>query len=262
VARLVVETAEGIALSFEIAGAGSRCAAAVIDLLLWASGLLAATMLIGIASSIDPTGISQFVSGLLIGGAVLSLVAYHTLIPVAWDGRTPGKMALGIRVRDLQGRPATFAQQFLRAMFLPLEIALLVPVPIGVVIMAATLRSQRLGDLVASTIVVRDAAGAVPTDPYARTTWAELKSRRLGLSPALAARLDGEDLRFLRSLVSRPQLHTDARRRLFTRAARHYARVLGVELRTPNDPKVAHEVLRELYLFLREQSRFLGEPEA
>ena len=70
-------------------------------------------------------------------------------------GRTPGKNALGIRVVGRNGEPIDFVTSAVRNMlriidFLPLFYL------VGSIAIVATQHDQRLGDLAAGTLVVRE----------------------------------------------------------------------------------------------------------
>lgn len=244
---LVVATSEGVYLRRDIAGAGSRLAAALIDAAILIGVYLVTLLVIALASQGDATGLSRFLVGVLIGGALLAAVAYQALWPMLWAGRTPGKAAVGLRIVSADGYPGTPLQLVLRALVWPLDLFPMVPAPIGLVSIAATARHQRLGDLVAGTMVVRADAAASTVEPWPGETWTGLAEKRLPLTPGMAARLAPHDVAYLRDLITRPGLDGEARRRLFVRSAMHYAERLG--LGAFDDARV---VLREVYLFARE----------
>ena len=262
VAVWITHTTEGIGLRQELAGAGSRMLAALIDLVLLVATLLAALLVLALATSLDPFGAGEFVLGLLLGGWLLLLVAYFTLFELLWQGQTPGKRVLGIAVRNLDGGPASALQLVLRNVFLPVDLFLDLPLPIGFVLIAALPLAQRLGDLAAGTLVVHLARGGRTREPepWPDERWSRLERRVLPLTPALAARFTRADQAFLRRLLARAEpvtsteLEFQARRRLYVESARRFAARVGVE--RFEDARV---VLRELYLFLREMRS--GEPE-
>src|SRR4029078_12520472 len=97
--------------------------------------------------SFDPSGVSGFVAGLVVGGGVLAILAYHVLYHAFWEGQTPGKRALGIRVLSAAGHPATLMKLVMRALLWPIDVLLTVPLPVGMIVIAATPKHQRLGDL-------------------------------------------------------------------------------------------------------------------
>ncbi len=257
VAVWITHTTEGIGLRQELAGAGSRMLAALIDLSLLLLMLFAALLALMLGTSLDPLGAGDFVLGLVVGGWLLLLVGYFTFFELAWNGQTPGKRALGLAVRSLDGGPASALQSLLRNAFVPIDLFLDVPLPLGFLLVAALPLSQRLGDLAAGTMVVRLARGgrAFEPEPWPDERWSKLERRVLPLAPALAARFTRADQAFLRRLLARAEplsstdLEFQARRRLYLASAREMCARIGVE--RFDDARV---VLRELYLFLRETS--------
>jgi uncharacterized RDD family membrane protein YckC len=244
---LLVATTEGVPLRLDLAGAGSRWLAALFDFAILSILYLAVIIALLVPVSFDPTGLSGFVVGLLLGGIALVVLGYHVFFHVFLGGQTPGKRVLGIRVASADGHPATSLQIVLRALLMPIDALLTVPVPIGLVAIVATEKHQRLGDLVAGTLVVRIADGRAAPEPYPGQTWSGLARKTLSLSPGTAAHLAPEDRELLRDLLTRTELTDRARRALFVSAARAYGARLGL-----GPFEDAREVVRELYLFARE----------
>jgi len=151
-----VETPEHVDVHFELAGVGSRMAAALLDLfLLWVSmiGLLI------IYSWLD------FLRGLAGGWATALIVlllfllfwGYFTLFEALNTGRTPGKQALGIRVVMDTGRPVTAGAAVVRNLVRLLDCYFpFLPFVPALVMMFVNRSNKRLGDMAAGTIVVRD----------------------------------------------------------------------------------------------------------
>lgn len=247
---LTVETTEGVGIPLEVAGAGARALAALVDLFLCTCATIVVTTASLIAASGDPTGLSQFAAGFVLGGGLLCWVAYHALFLALWDGRTPGKALLGLRVRDAQGHPPRRSQILLRSLFLLVEI-LPLPIPIGFAILATSARRQRLGDVVADTLVLRDPRPSASAERAGRTErgasgaesrWASV------LTPAIAARFGPADRELLRAFLARQGLEPDARRRVTSAVAGHCAARLGLAL--PRGEGATLELLEELYLYL------------
>lgn len=247
---LVLTTPEGLEIERNLAGPGSRFGAALLDALLVIVLILLILLSVAIASTIDPTGLSDFVLGVLVGGSLLLLIGYQLVFGLLRNGQTPGKAVFGLRVVSADGWPAAPTQHVLRSLLWPLDVLLPVPMPFGLLGLVAILlteRRQRLGDLVAGTIVVREGAQPTPAEPFPRERWSRAGPRALPLRAGLAARLGEDDFVFLRELLAREGLESGERRRLFVQAARHYSELL--ELGPFDDARV---VLKELYLFLRE----------
>jgi uncharacterized RDD family membrane protein YckC len=200
--RLEVETADHVVLRYDLAGAGTRGSAALLDAflsLLMVAGLSIGAVLIG--ARLPPSLSIQLagVAGFLI---LVSWVAYFVLLEWLWNGQTIGKRKAGLRVIGADGEPARFTAVLIRNLvrlidFLPAWYAL------GLVMIFVTPRSQRLGDLAAGTYVVRA--------PKPRLDWLSLRTLEPSLSASSAAatrdagsvRISGESQRLVREFVAR-----------------------------------------------------------
>jgi uncharacterized RDD family membrane protein YckC len=153
---LNVDTPENVVFDMELAGIGSRFMAALVDTLLIAvlqAALFLALALVGSLTLIE--NLEWF--GWLVAAAVLLsfvlLWGYYLLFEWRWNGQTPGKRLVGLRVMRVDGRPVTFVEVLIRNLvrlidFLPVFYGL------GVVVMAFQRQWRRLGDLAAGTLVV------------------------------------------------------------------------------------------------------------
>ena len=202
---------------------------------------------IAIALVSDPTGLGDLVVGILIGGAALIPPTYFWLCGTFMDGRTPGKMLLGLRVVTVDGYPASSLQHLLRSLFLVVDSFPPVLTYPGFIVALLTSKRQRLGDIVARTLVVRDPKNVLDSEPFANETYENLPNRTSEFGANVAAKLDKKDLEFLRSLLLRQGLEADLKRRLYVRAGRHFADKIGVD-----GFEDARLFLRDLYVFLRE----------
>jgi uncharacterized RDD family membrane protein YckC len=173
--NLVVETPEQIGIDFEIAGIGSRMLAAIIDALIMSILLIVATVapFLLIASAREAAGtmaenlaqqehIFRNVNALGLAVVFLSYFAvqwgYYIVAELLTDGRSPGKRALGLRVVRADGFPIGFAETVVRNL---VRIVDIVPgvYGIGLVTMMSGRKTQRLGDVAAGTIVIKERVG-------------------------------------------------------------------------------------------------------
>ncbi len=252
---LQVETAEGLLLRTELAGVGSRLAAGLLDLLIALAGLLTLLLiLIATVAALEGlevevvAGLLELLAGVLVGGGLfLGIPLYFALFQRAWNGQTPGKRALRLRVVGEGGAPAPFSAHLLRSVVWLVDALLLVPAPLGLLMIGLTPRCRRLGDLAAGTYVISEAAEAQAREPWPEERWSTRERHALALSPGMAARLSDEDVALLRDAVSRRGLPPREASRLYRELARHYAGLLGFEP-AQND----RVTLKELYLFARE----------
>ena len=152
--HLSIDTPENIILNAEIAGFGTRCIAAIIDYLILLVFILFASNLylqsLPVASRTQTAGL-----------AVLALIQfiiitfYHLCLELFWNGQTIGKRIVGTRVVQANGLPLTASGAIIRNLvrlfdFLPIFYG------IGLIAMFASKQTQRLGDLAARTIVIRE----------------------------------------------------------------------------------------------------------
>lgn len=164
---LIIETPERVPLEFALASLGNRFLACAFDHFLQFAVLLIAVILVFAAGSFDSLG-ARFTeapkwaqAGLVIFSFVV-LNGYFALFETFWAGQTPGKRLLKLRVLREDGRPVTFWEAMVRNL---LRLFDLQPMPfysIGLVSVFITRRDQRIGDLFAGTIVVRERAAEAP----------------------------------------------------------------------------------------------------
>jgi uncharacterized RDD family membrane protein YckC len=160
--RSGIVTPDAVGLDLQVATLGSRGAAYVLDLSIFA--LIGALLSLGQAL----LGGTGFVPGWF-GIALLLLFAFLWQFgyPIGFEvlnrGRTPGKAALGLRVVTVEGAPVGLRHATIRATIGILEL-IGTTGAIAVVSSFASPRSQRLGDMAAGTLVVRERrGGATPT---------------------------------------------------------------------------------------------------
>jgi uncharacterized RDD family membrane protein YckC len=192
-------TPEAVALDLEPATVGSRSVAILLDYLLIGSGLVL------LAAAEAAFGFGGFVPNWL-GIALLLLLVfalqfgYPTGFETLWRGRTPGKAAMGLRVVTVEGAPVRFRHAAVRAAVGLVELQATLG-GIAVIASFASPRGQRLGDLAAGTLVVRErrSGGAPQAVRFDAPRGLESYVRILDVS-----RVDATDYATVRDLLRRP----------------------------------------------------------
>jgi uncharacterized RDD family membrane protein YckC len=161
-----VRTPESIAFYYELAGLGSRFLAVAIDGVIQTLGVVAVLLLfawaapgaaaIGRALGMRDTTIEAVQAAITIILIFLAFFGYFVAFETLWNGQTPGKRIIGIRVVRDGGYPVAFMDSVIRNLVRIIE-ALLGYIP-SIVSALASSQNKRLGDLAAGTIVVRDRA--------------------------------------------------------------------------------------------------------
>lgn len=145
-----IVTPEGVTLDLPLAGIASRGVAAWIDAMIRVVLVVGAGFPLGALDVSPALGLALFI--LLV---FLLLFVYDVAFEVANRGRTPGKMALKLRVVRAGGGRVRLIDSAVRNLvrivdFLPAFYL------VGIVAAALSPRVQRLGDMAAGTIVVQE----------------------------------------------------------------------------------------------------------
>jgi uncharacterized RDD family membrane protein YckC len=180
--QLNIDTPELVSIELPLAGIGSRFVAALVDSLI----LIAASIFLGFLAAFILPALSTFGgkaeswgAGIFILVFFLLFWGYFALFEAFNNGRTPGKHVAKIRVIHQSGRGINFVEALARNL-----VRIIDYMPgfygVGIVAMFLSRRSQRLGDMVAGTLVVREREVDAPMwGETSSRTWAESPSRIL-----------------------------------------------------------------------------------
>jgi uncharacterized RDD family membrane protein YckC len=159
-----IATGESVTFSYELAGLGSRFFAVFIDLAIQLAVVIVVLLLILWVSFALPaptknTPLTKVEDAVLLALLVIAtfmlFFGYFIIFEWRWNGRTPGKRLLGIRVVRDGGFPLDFTASVVRNVVRILEFVLGF-YAISAVATLLSPQNRRLGDMAAGTIVVRD----------------------------------------------------------------------------------------------------------
>ena len=220
--ELTITTPEHVPIRLEPAGAGSRFLAVLIDALIVGA---IATTLYGILIKVLPIGIAKAIT---ITVNFFGSFVWHLYYETRKQGRTPGKRALGIRVIDARGLPVSLYQSLVRNITRALDFAPMFYGLAAVVVLGSRSR-RRLGDIVADTLVVRDAQPLA----YRGQLSAERRHNSLRTPRVLRLakhRIGLEEREFLLTLCMRAERMTpESRYDLFEEVAARYRTKLDID---------------------------------
>lgn len=156
--QLTIDTPELVSIEMPLAGIGSRFVALLVDTLIWAAGLVVLVLVLwAFRPALEAFSNLSYQWAVAIVTFALFFLnwGYFTLFEAFNNGRTPGKRIARIRVIQQSGRGIglfeSMARNFVRYVDqIPFFYA------VGVITMFVTRQHQRLGDLAAGTLVVRD----------------------------------------------------------------------------------------------------------
>ena len=235
-----IETPEQIDLALEPAGLGSRFVALAYDLLIQVLvllllvilGALLFGLLLGAAGL---TGNESWLPGVLLALllAVLFLFqfGYDIYFEVRRNGQTPGKKVAGLRVLREGGGPIDFRSSCIRNLLRPVDMLPLFYL-LGALVAALNARRQRLGDIAAGTMVIRERNADMPADMA--DVIGQLASDEFAFGPEHVAACEPGDRHVLRSYFSRcERMEPKARAKLARRLAGAFCAKTGYQ---PNPP--------------------------
>lgn len=187
---LEFENTQGINLQYATASIAERLLAFIIDLILLLIGL-------GIIGLI--TKAMKLQTELLYYLFFVPFLVFYTpLMEIFNDGQSVGKMAMGIKVIRIDGRPVKAYDYLMRGIFRVIDIYLAFG-SVAVLMISASPRGQRLGDVLADTTVIQTRQGRIALKRILKLS--ELK----GYKPKYpeARKLSEEQVMFVKSALER-----------------------------------------------------------
>ncbi len=148
---LVIETPEGVAFSYQLATPAVRAFAWGLDAMVLAGASYLITQFAGVVRLISP----DLAAAVGTVSFFLFSIAYGILCEWHWRGQTIGKRLFRLRVIDAHGLRLRVSQVVLRNLMRVFD-ALPVLYLAGAAACFFSRNLQRLGDLVANTVVVRE----------------------------------------------------------------------------------------------------------
>jgi uncharacterized RDD family membrane protein YckC len=145
-------TGEAVIVDVPLARFGSRMIAITLDLFVQFA-LLIVVFVLWIKSA---RGLDVAAEGAIaLTVSVLVVVGYPTIFETLTRGRSPGKLALGLRVVSENGGPERFRQALLRALTAVIEIWIFLGSP-ALICSLLSAKGKRLGDVFAGTVVIQE----------------------------------------------------------------------------------------------------------
>lgn len=175
---LIIETPERVPLAFALASIGNRFLAVAIDhFIQYVAIILIVLTFISIASGVNifsgDSGVgeifqemSKWAVALLIIIIFALFTGYFVFFEWLWNGQTPGKKLLKLRVIREDGRPITLWEALARNLLRIFDAVpgFVVPIySVGLITIFLSSRDQRVGDIFAGTVVIRERSDEAPT---------------------------------------------------------------------------------------------------
>ncbi len=236
--HLQVRTPEGILFSFLLASPITRFLAVSVDV----ACIMAITVFLRIGSALFGILNPDFAQAFQIIAYFVVSIGYGILTEWYWRGQTVGKRLLRLRVLDERGLKLEFSQIVIRNLLRCID---MLPAfyAIGGAVCLLTRHAQRLGDIAANTIVVRNPLIAEPDlDQLLPDKWNSLRAHP-HLSARLRQRVTPRTVALvIEAILRRQDFDPPERLRLFHGLAEHFKTLV------PYPPDATEGVTDEQYV--------------
>ncbi len=167
---LIIETPERVELEFSLASIGNRFMAVGIDHFIQFVSIFVVAWILGWIASGSSTSLFEdspkWVTAIMIIAVFVLFSSYFVVFEWLWNGQTPGKRLMKLRVIREDGRPLTLWEAIVRNLLRIADAApgFVIPVySVGLITIFLNARDQRLGDIFAGTVVIRERIDEAPT---------------------------------------------------------------------------------------------------
>ena len=261
--QLNIETPEQVDLRLPIAGIGSRFLAILADTVIQIIAeilLILFFLLFTSAAQRDHFGelsdtAAKWLFAVLLLAQFLLFWGYFSLFEAFWNGQTPGKRLVKIRVIKDSGRQITLFEALVRNLLRVVDMIPPYLYFVGIITMLCNRQQKRLGDFVAGTIVVHerlseqpmsgDLSRSITVSAYQQAKTESVQRTSAYQPPADAvARLRAEDLTVIESFLARAlDFDLSTRAEIASRIAASMYTKMGMALPPEVNPERALEAI-------------------
>jgi uncharacterized RDD family membrane protein YckC len=147
-----ITTSQNIDIDYEVAGLGERIVARLIDLAIFFLIFFLGMFIGGITNWFVDSRVSTVIILIIYG---VLFVFYDLIFEIFMNGQSVGKRIMKIKVISLDGGQPRVGQYFMRWLFRIVDFLLTWPGLVALIAAAVNEKTQRVGDMVAGTILIR-----------------------------------------------------------------------------------------------------------
>ncbi len=187
-----ITTSQNIDIDYEVAGLGERIVAYLIDMAMFIAIMIAAIIVMSATG-----GMENKIVWIVLAVVYATLFVFYDLIcESTMNGQSVGKLVMKIKVISLDGARPRFSQYLLRWLFRIVDFSLSSHL-CGLICVAVSDKSQRLGDMVAGTSLIR-------TVPRTKMNNIAFKPAEDNYEPvfAAAANLNDQDIELINEVIN------------------------------------------------------------
>jgi len=229
---ILVNTSHNIAIKYELASVMHRSLACFVDL------VIVIAYLIGIGNVFSEDNYLYYFFMLLIPGF------YHLFCEVFFNGQSPGKKIMNIRVVKLNGKKPSIEDYFLRWIFRSIEVLGSLGA-LAAINISSTENNQRIGDLLAGTTVIK----VIPENAVGLDTLKSLAEKKRDITYPKVTMYSDKDMLLVKEGLNRLKENpNEANKSFITQLAKRVREDLDVTYDTSH-PVFLETILVD-YIFL------------
>lgn len=187
-----ITTTQNIDLEFDLASVGERIVAWLIDLAIFIAYFILLDTIIGTSRMGSFIEKNPWIATLF----VFPFVFYNLACDIVLNGQTVGKKVMKLKVISLSGEQATIGQYMIRWLFRMLDIYLFDAL-VAFIAVAASEKHQRIGDMVAGTVVIK----TVPRASFNQTIYAPTPDLNYTISFPQVSTLSDRDMQLIKDVI-------------------------------------------------------------
>jgi uncharacterized RDD family membrane protein YckC len=189
-----ITTSQNIDIDYEVAGLGERIVARLIDLAIFFLIYILGLFVSGLTNWFAGGSVGIII--VIIVYAVL-FVFYDLIFEIFMNGQSIGKRIMKIKVISLDGGQPRVGQYFMRWLFRIIDFLIGWPGLIALIVAAESEKTQRIGDIVAGTILIR-------TEPRTQINNVVFMPMYDGYQPVFkeAGQLSDKDIELIHEIIS------------------------------------------------------------
>jgi len=187
-----ITTTQNIDLEFDLASVGERIVAWLVDLGIFIAYFILVSTIIGFSQMGSFVEKNPWISMLFI----FPFVFYNLVCDIWLNGQTMGKKVMKLRVISLNGEQATIGQYMIRWLFRMVDIFLFNALPAFIAV-AASEKKQRIGDMVAGTVVIK----TVPRSTIQQTIYVPTPDLNYTISFPEVSTLSDRDMQLVKEVI-------------------------------------------------------------
>lgn len=152
--QLSITTTQNVNINFTAASVGDRIISQILDMLVQLAYIISVSYLLDYTGFSDNLDFKDSWSTRAVYIMIFSPVIIYSLLQESlWEGRTIGKKIMKIKVIKIDGYQAGFGDYLIRWLFRTVDVLIGSGI-IGLIFIATSKKSQRLGDIAAGTAVI------------------------------------------------------------------------------------------------------------